>query len=138
MLEARLEALRAAGLSPTTQLLLRRAQKDSQADKPDDAVEDLSDALALQPDSAILWRSRAQMRLAAGDFKAAITDLGEALQRDGRDAKSWGLLSTVEDQRKDGLAALKAWQKVLELNPMADKNHKHLDTLHIKAFGQPT
>ncbi|KXV68801.1 hypothetical protein AD951_09655 [Acetobacter malorum] len=138
MLEARLEALRAAGLSPTTQLLLRRAQKDSQADKPDDAVEDLSDALALQPDSAILWRSRAQMHLAAGDFKAAITDLGEALQRDGRDAKSWGLLSTVEDQRKDGPAALKAWQKVLELNPMADKNHKHLDALHIKAFGQPT
>ena len=138
MLEARLEALRAAGLSPTTQLLLRRAQKDSQADKPDDAVEDLSDALALQPDSAILWRSRAQMRLAAGDFKAAIADLGEALQRDGRDAKSWGLLSTVEDQRKDGPAALKAWQKVLELNPMADKNHKHLDALHIKAFGQPT
>ncbi|KFL89421.1 hypothetical protein AmDm5_1724 [Acetobacter malorum] len=138
MLEARLEALRAAGLSPTTQLLLRRAQKDSQADKLDDAVEDLSDALALQPDSAILWRSRAQMRLAAGDFKAAITDLGEALQRDGRDAKSWGLLSTVEDQRKDGPAAFKAWQKVLELNPMADKNHKHLDALHIKAFGQPT
>lgn len=138
MLEARLEALRAAGLSPTTQLLLRRAEKDSQADKPDEAVEDLSDALALQPDSAILWRSRAQMRLAAGDFSAAITDLGEALQRDSRDAKSWGLLSTVEDQRKDGPAALKAWQKVLELNPMADKNHKHLDALHIKAFGQPT
>ncbi|KXU95569.1 tetratricopeptide repeat protein [Acetobacter cerevisiae] len=138
MLEARLEALRAAGLSPTTQLLLRRAQKDSQAEKPDDAVEDLSDALALQPDNAILWRSRAQMRLAAGDFNAAITDLGEALQRDGRDAKSWGLLSTVEDQRKDGPAAFKAWQKVLELNPMADKNHKHLDALHIKAFGQPT
>lgn len=137
-LEERLEALRAAGLSPTTQLLLRRAEKDSQTDKPDEAVEDLSDALALQPDSAILWRTRAQTRLAAGDFNAAIADLGEALQRDGRDAKSWGLLSTVEDQRKDGPAALKAWQKVLELNPMADKNHKHLDALHIKAFGQPT
>ncbi|MFE8873132.1 hypothetical protein ACE4RV_08195 [Acetobacter persici] len=137
-LEDRLEALRAAGLSPTTQLLLRRAQKDSQADKPDEAVNDLSDALALQPDSAILWRTRAQTRLAAGDFNAAVTDLGEALQRDGRDAKSWGLLSTVEEQRKDGPAALKAWQKVLELNPMADKNHKRLDALHIKAFGQPT
>ncbi|MFT9330417.1 tetratricopeptide repeat protein [Acetobacter persici] len=137
-LEDRLESLRAAGLSPTTQLLLRRAQKDSQADKPDEAVDDLSDALALQPDSAILWRTRAQTRLAAGDFNAAVTDLGEALQRDGRDAKSWGLLSTVEEQRKDGPAALKAWQKVLELNPMADKNHKRLDALHIKAFGQPT
>ncbi|GBR29128.1 hypothetical protein AA0473_1943 [Acetobacter orleanensis NRIC 0473] len=138
MLEDRLEALRTAGLSPTTQLLLRRAQKDSQAEKPDDAVEDLSDALALQPESAILWRSRAQTRLAAGDFNAAVADLGEALQRDGRDAKSWALLSTVEEQRKDGPAALKAWQKVLELNPMADKNHKRLDALHIKAFGQPT
>lgn len=137
-LEARLEELRAHGLSPTTQLLLRRAEKDSQADKPDDAVEDLGDALALQPDKAILWRSRAQMRLAAGDYAGAITDLGESLQRDSRDARSWGLLSTVEEQRKDAPAALKAWQKVLELNPMADKNHKRLDALHIKAFGQPT
>lgn len=137
-LEGTLEALRAAHLSPTTHLLLRRAEKDLANNKPDDAVEDMGDALALQPDEAILWRSRAQMRLVAGDLTGAVKDLGSALQRDAKDSQSWSLLATVEEHRNDGQAALKAWQKVLELNPMADKNHKRLDALHIKAFGQPT
>lgn len=137
-LEDMLETLRSAGLSPTTQLLLRRAQKDVSAEKPDNAVDDMGDAIALQPDQAILWRSRAQMRLVAGDLAGAVQDLGAALQRDPKDAQSWNLLTTVEEHRNDGQAALKAWQKMLDLNPMADKNHKRLDALRIKAFGQPT
>ncbi|KDE21338.1 hypothetical protein AZ09_00610 [Acetobacter aceti 1023] len=136
--QEKLEALRSAKLSPTTQLLVRRAEKDLTTDKPDDAVEDISDALALQPDQAILWRTRAQMRLVAGDLKGAITDIGEALQRDPLDVESWSLLASVEEHRNDGKAALKAWEKVLELSPMADRNHKRLDALHIKAYGQPT
>lgn len=137
-LEAALETLRAADISPTTQLLLRRAEKDSANSKPDEAVEDMSDAIALQSDKAILWRSRAQMRLVAGDLNGAVQDLGAALQRDPRDVQSWALLATVEEYRKDGPAALKAWQKVMALNPMADRAHKRLDALHIKAYGQPT
>ncbi|KAA8386639.1 hypothetical protein FOH24_14810 [Acetobacter tropicalis] len=137
-LEDMLETLRSAGLSPTTQLLLRRAQKDVSAEKPDNAVDDMGDAIALQPEQAILWRSRAQMRLVAGDLAGAVQDLGAALQRDPKDAQSWNLLTTVEEHRNDGQAALKAWQKMLDLNPMADKNHKRLDALRIKAFGQPT
>lgn len=137
-LEAALETLRAADISPTTQLLLRRAEKDSANSKPDEAVEDMSDAIALQSDKAILWRSRAQMRLVAGDLNGAMQDLGAALQRDPRDVQSWALLATVEEHRKDGPAALKAWQKVMALNPMADRAHKRLDALHIKAYGQPT
>ncbi|MFS8366690.1 tetratricopeptide repeat protein [Acetobacter oryzifermentans] len=137
-LQEQLEALRSAKLSPTTQLLVRRAEKDLTTDKPDDTVEDIGDALALQPDQAILWRTRAQMRLVAGDLKGAIADIGEALQRDPLDAESWSLLTSVEEHRNDGTAALKAWQKVLELSPMTDRNHKRLDALHIKAYGQPT
>ncbi|WP_415462774.1 tetratricopeptide repeat protein [Acetobacter orientalis] len=137
-LEGMLETLRAANLTPTTHLLLRRAEKDVANNKPDNAVDAMADALALQPDKAILWRSSAQMRLVAGDLNGAVKDLGSALQRDPKDSQSWSLLATVEEHRNDGPAALKAWQKVLELNPMADKNHKRLDALHIKAFGQPT
>ncbi len=137
-LQEKLEALRSTKLSPTTQLLVRRAEKDLTTDKPDDAVEDIGDALALQPDQAILWRTRAQMRLVAGDLKGAIADIGEALQRDPQDVESWSLLASVEEHRNDGKAALKAWQKVLELSPMTDRNHKRLDALHIKAYGQPT
>lgn len=137
-LQERLEALRAAHLSPTTQLLVRRAEKNLISEKPDDAVDDMGDALALQPDQAILWRTRAQMRLVAGNLKGAVTDLGEALMRDAEDAQSWSLLASVEEHLNDGQAALKAWQKATALNPMLDRSHKRSDSLRIKAFGQPT
>ncbi|MBS0989714.1 hypothetical protein JK182_13780, partial [Acetobacter okinawensis] len=137
-LQSRLEALRASHLSLTTQLLLRRAEKDLAAEKPDDAVEDVGDALALQPDQAILWRTRAQMRLVAGNLRGAVADLGEALARDAEDAQSWSLLASVEEHLNDGQAALKAWQKATALNPMLDKSGKRLDSLRLKAFGQPT
>ncbi|MFT8371641.1 MAG: hypothetical protein ABF641_11435, partial [Acetobacter sp.] len=137
-LQERLETLRAAHLSPTTQLLVRRAEKDLTSEKPDDAVDDMGDALALQPDQAILWRTRAQMRLVAGNLKGAVSDLGEALMRDAEDAQSWSLLASVEEHLNDGQAALKAWQKATALNPMLDRSHKRSDSLRIKAFGQPT
>ncbi|WP_415506567.1 hypothetical protein [Acetobacter sp.] len=137
-IEDKLETLRTLHLSPTTRLLMHRAASDLAAQKPDDAVEDLGDALALQPDQAVLWRGRAQMRFVAGNLYGAISDLGQALARDPLDAQSWSLLSTVEERRNDGAAALKAWQKAMSLNPMLDPNHKRLDQLKIKAFGQPT
>ena len=98
----------------------------------------MGDALALQPDQAILWRSRAQMRLVAGNLHGAVADLGEALMRDGDDAQSWSLLTSVEERLNDGPAALKAWQKAIALNPMLDRTHKRSESLRIKAFGQPT
>ncbi|MFT9442199.1 MAG: tetratricopeptide repeat protein [Acetobacter papayae] len=137
-LESRLETLRASKLAPATRLLLHRSEKDLAAEKPDDAVQDLSDALALQPDQPILWRGRAQMRLAAGDLKGAIADLGESLGRDPSDAAAWILLSTIEERRNDGRAALQAWEKAMSLNPMLDKAHKRQEQLRVKAFGQPT
>ena len=136
--QGQLETLRASHLSPTTQLLVRRAEKDLIAEKPDDAVDDMGDALALQPDQAVLWRTRAQMRLVAGNLHGAVADLGEALTRDAEDAQSWSLLASVEEHLNDGQAALKAWQKATALNPMLDRTGKRLDSLRIKAFGQPT
>ncbi|MBO1324862.1 hypothetical protein K2X14_06845 [Acetobacter sp. TBRC 12305] len=137
-IEDKLEALRTQHLSPTTRLLMHRAESDLAAQKPDDAVEDMGDALALQPDQAVLWRGRGQMRFVAGNLYGAVTDLGQALARDPLDAQSWSLLSSVEERRNDGAAALQAWQKALGLNPMLDPTHKRLDQLKIKAFGQPT
>ncbi|WP_234395100.1 hypothetical protein [Acetobacter papayae] len=78
------------------------------------------------------------MRLAAGDLKGAIADLGESLGRDPSDAAAWILLSTIEERRNDGRAALQAWEKAMSLNPMLDKTHKRQEQLRVKAFGQPT
>ncbi|MBB2203506.1 hypothetical protein HLH27_00530 [Gluconacetobacter takamatsuzukensis] len=137
-LEVRLEQARRHALSPTTRLLQRGAQAHLVEGKALAAVEDLDDALVLQPDVAILWRDRAQARLAARDLTGAITDLGVALQRDGQDAVAWRLLSAVEEQRGDWQAAERAWQRVMALDPMVEGGRAKGEQLHLKAFGRPT
>ncbi|MBB2179991.1 hypothetical protein HLH29_12545 [Gluconacetobacter tumulicola] len=137
-LEARLERARRHALSPTTRLLQRGAMAHLADGKALGAVEDLDDALVLQPDVAILWRDRAQARLAARDLTGAIADLGVALQRDGQDAVAWRLLSAVEEQRGDWQAAERAWQRVMALDPMVDGGRANGERLHLKAFGRPT
>ncbi|GBQ29762.1 hypothetical protein HLH34_15415 [Gluconacetobacter azotocaptans] len=137
-LEARIEQLRQHPLSPTTRLLLRRAQADLADRKPLDAVADLDDALVLQPEVGILWRDRAQARLAARDLDGAVADLGVALHHDGTDAVAWQILSNVEEQRGDWKAAYQAWQQLLTLDPMAADGQRQGERLRLKAFGQPT
>ncbi|GBQ90653.1 hypothetical protein AA13595_2947 [Gluconacetobacter johannae DSM 13595] len=137
-LEAQIEQMRQQPLSPTTRLLLRRAQADLADRKPLDAVADLDDALVLQPDIGILWRDRAQARLAARDLDGAVADLGVALHHDGGDAVAWQILSNVEEQRGDWKAAYQAWQQLLALNPMAADGQRQSERLRLKAFGQPT
>ncbi|WP_323990023.1 hypothetical protein [Nguyenibacter sp. L1] len=137
-LEVRIEQVRLRPLSPTTRLLLRRAQGHLAAGKPVDAVEDLDDALVLQPEVGILWRDRAQARLAARDLDGAIADLGSALQHDPNDGVAWQVLSVVEEQRGDWQAAYRAWQHAMALDPMIEGGHAHAERLRLRAFGQPT
>lgn len=137
-LEVRLERARRHALSPTTRLLQRGAVAHLAEGKALSAVEDLDDALVLQPDIAILWRDRAQARLAARDLTGAIADLGVALQHDGQDAVAWRLLSAIEEQRGDWQAAERAWQRVMALDPMVEGGRAKGEQLHLKAFGRPT
>jgi tetratricopeptide (TPR) repeat protein len=137
-LELRIEQARLRPLSPTTRLLLRRAQAHLADGKPADAVEDLDDALVLQPDAAILWRDRAQARLAIRDLDGTVADLGVAVQHDDHDAIAWQVLSAVEEQRGDWQAAYRAWQHVMVLDPMTENGHAQGRRLHLHAFGQPT
>lgn len=133
-----LESLRTKPLRPATMLLVRRATRELSQDKPGDAIEDLGAALALQGDVAVLWRMRAQARLAGGDTDGAVSDLGIATLHDADDAVNWETLTAVEDARSDGPAALKAWQHAMTLDPKIPGADKRLEKLRLKAFGQPT
>ncbi|GAB6967601.1 hypothetical protein JCM25156A_16380 [Komagataeibacter kakiaceti JCM 25156] len=137
-LMGRIEQLRMKDLAPTTSLLLRRAQDDLDAQRPLDAVQDMDDALLLQPDMEVLWRNRAQARLAAANPDGAVADLGVALHHDGRDLTAWKILVNVEGVRGDWQAAWKAWQHVLQLDPTTPDAAHETERLRLKAFGQPT
>ncbi|MBV0890064.1 hypothetical protein KTQ54_16320 [Komagataeibacter oboediens] len=134
----RIERIRQKDLAPTTNLLLKRAQDDLDAQRPLDAVQDMDDALLLQPDEEVLWRNRAQARLAAANPDGAVADLGVALHHDGRDVTAWKILEETEEQRGDWQAAWKAWQHVLQLDPTTPDADHETQRLRLKAFGQPT
>ncbi len=134
----RIEQLRLKDLAPTTTLLVRRAQDDLDAQRPLDAEQDMDDALLLQPDIEVLWRNRAQARLAAANPDGAVADLGVALHHDGRDVMAWKILQETEEQRGDWQAAWKAWQHVVELEPTIPDAAHQTEQLRLKAFGQPT
>lgn len=138
LIRGQLEELRTQSIRPATRLLMRRAARELSGEKPGEAVEDFGAALSLQNDVAVLWRLRAQARLMGGDTSGAISDLGVALQHDGNDAVSWQLLTAAEDTAGDGQAALKAWQRVMELDPQLPGAAKKFEKLQLKAFGRPT
>ncbi|WP_428377510.1 hypothetical protein [Lichenicoccus sp.] len=136
-LAARMEALREQAVQPAVRLLLRRAQREMTAGQRRAAIGDLDDAVALQPDNALLWRERAAAYDLDGNLDAAVQDLGGSLSRDAGDVLAWQALAAVEEQRGTAAAAYKAWQHVLTLDPMIEDGGKRLDRLRRRALGQP-
>jgi len=138
MILSDMDGLRRAHTDPTTALLQHRATRDLDAQKNDEAVSDLSDAMTLQPDQTILRRDRAAAQIAAGHYDAAITDLGIYLQAEPADPQAWATLAQAEMGRKDYKAALSAWERMLALAPQISGGQEHLKELRLKAFGRAT
>lgn len=136
-LEIEIEARRLQSVQPAVRLLQRRAQRELASGDRRAALSDLDDAALLQPDNALLWRERAAARAANGDLDGAVADLGGALSRDPTDALAWQSLAAIEQDRSSWMAAYKAWQHVLSLDPQVRDGSKQLDRLHRRAFGQP-
>ncbi len=138
IVQAKLADARMAALSPTTRLLIRRAQRELDKNHGQDALADASDAIALEPDRAILWRERASIEGAMGDADSAVQDLGGALSRDPADLESWAGLAAVAEKTGRYDRAVEAWQHVLLLAPAFRDGVARLHALQRKARGEPT
>ncbi len=136
-LELELEGLRQQAVQPMVRLLQRRSQRELAAGEHAAALSDLDDAVELQPDAAVLWRERGAARAAGGEPDQAALDLGGALSRDPSDVLAWQTLAAIEEERASWMAAYKAWQHVLSLDPQVEGGAKRLDRLRRRAFGQP-
>lgn len=135
---ARLAEARMQQLSPTTRLLIRRAQRELGQNHGQDALSDASDAIALEPDHAILWRERASIEGTLGDADSAVRDLGGALSRDPADIESWAGLAEIAEKTGRYDRAVEAWQHVMLLSPMTRGGAARLHALQRRARGEPT
>lgn len=122
--------------TPAVTLLMSRGLRELKANAGQDAIEDFSDAIALDPNLAEAYHQRAIARFAAGDTTGAIADIQATLQHEPRSFAAFSTLSAIAEARKDWKGAYDAWQKVLEIDPMTPGGQDRLKTLRRHAFGE--
>ncbi|WP_249194187.1 tetratricopeptide repeat protein [Gluconobacter sp. Dm-73] len=132
----RAEGLRSRALTGSVQMLITDSHDALEKHDFQQAQDDLTAAITIQPDQPILYRQRAAIRLAAGDNNGAISDLGVTLQADPGDPTAWGMLAEAEHDRHEPEAALQAFHQMLLLNPKTPDSDTQLKTLEKARDGQ--
>jgi tetratricopeptide (TPR) repeat protein len=124
--------------SPVVTLLMSRGAREMQADSAQQAIEDFSDAITLDPNLAEAYHQRAVARFAAGDTQGAIADIGQTLEHQPRDFAALRTLALIAESRKDWKGAYAAWQKLLEIDPKTPGGEDKLKDLRRRALGEET
>src|SRR5271169_6905389 len=109
-LEQQIKQLWLSSGTPAVTLLMSRGLREMKADADQDAIEDFSAAITLDPNLAEAYRQRAIARFSAGDSPGAIADLQATLQREPRSFAAFETLATIAEARKDWKSAYAAWQ----------------------------
>jgi tetratricopeptide (TPR) repeat protein len=122
--------------SPAATLLMGRGLRNLQANAGDEAVDDFSAVLALEPDLAEAYDRRALAYFELGDYASAFHDIGETLKREPRNFAALQGLSRIAEARGDWKGALAAWEKSLELDPKTPGGVERLKLLRRKAQGE--
>jgi tetratricopeptide (TPR) repeat protein len=122
--------------TPAVTLLMSRGLREMKADAKQDAIEDFSAAITLDPSLAEAYHQRAIARFAAGDTPGAIADLQATLQHEPRSFAAFQTLSAIAEARKDWKGAYEAWQKVLEIDPKSPGGQERLKDLRRHALGE--
>jgi tetratricopeptide (TPR) repeat protein len=122
--------------TPAVTLLMSRGLREMKADASQDAIEDFTAAITLDPNLAEAYHQRAIARFAAGDTPGAIADIQATLQREPRSFAALETLSAIAESRKDWKGAYDAWQKVLEVDPKTPGGEERLKDLRRHALGE--
>jgi tetratricopeptide (TPR) repeat protein len=122
--------------TPAVTLLMSRGLRELKADANQDAIDDFTAAITLDPDLAEAYHQRAIARFASGDTPGAIADIQNTLQREPRSFAALETLTAIAQSRKDWKGAFNAWQKVLEIDPKTPGGQERLKDLRRHAFGE--
>jgi tetratricopeptide (TPR) repeat protein len=94
------------------------------------AVEDLSEAHRLAPNSADVLADRATAHRARKDYELALDDCNEALKRDPRHAGSFNVRGCVHTDRGQFDEALKDFRRAVQLEPRGATFHANRAFAH--------
>ncbi len=122
--------------TPAVTLLMSRGLREMKADANQDAIEDFSAAITLDPALAEAYHQRAIARFSAGDTQGAIADIQATLQREPRSFAAFETLSAIAEASKDWKGAYEAWRKVLAVDPRKPGGQDRLKDLRRRALGE--
>lgn len=122
--------------TPAVTLLMSRGLREMKADANQDAIEDFSAAITLDPTLAEAYHQRAIARFSSGDTSGAIADIQATVQREPRNFAAFSTLAAIAQARKDWKGAYEAWKKVLEIDPKTPGGQERLKDLRRHALGE--
>ena len=137
-IEDRIEFLWAHQANPTAALLMARGIRNQRAGDPQEAIDDFSAVLDLQPNLPEALRQRAIARDHAGDYAGAVADIQATLRIEPRQFLAWRDLSRFAEGREDWKGAYAAWQKLMEIDPKTPGGQDRLQDLKRRALGDET
>ncbi|MBI1622531.1 tetratricopeptide repeat protein [Aquamicrobium zhengzhouense] len=122
--------------SANIDLLMQWAQKAMEADKTDVALDLLDQVVTLAPDYAEGWNRRATLHFMKQDYAKAMADIGHVLELEPRHFGALAGMAEIlrEDDRKE--AALRAYQRLLDIYPMMREAQTELGKLADELAGQ--
>lgn len=121
--------------SPTVNLLVKWADEATKAKRNAAAFDFLDQAAVLEPDSVSVWSKRAMLNHELGNDKRSMSDLNRVLVQEPRHFGALAMMAEILEGSEKTEAALKAWQRYLEIYPADRDAQKKAADLSEKLAG---
>jgi tetratricopeptide (TPR) repeat protein len=135
-IERELRARWAHSISPTSDLLMRRADQAIRAHDMDTAREIVLKLTGIEPQFAEAWHRRATLAIEKEDFPDAIDSLRHVLKLQPKHFIAMAELAEVLEQFGDKAQALKAYRQAKSLDPFIEGLDDRIRALTKEVEGQ--
>lgn len=132
LLSAQIAAVWEASGSATSDLLMQRSSDAVEAQDYDTAMKLLNAVAEMMPEYAEVYFRRADLLLRMDSQQEAASDLSKAVRLEPRDFRAHALIGRLADNAGQGAAALAAYRRAIELNPMLESVMKRATELSIE------
>lgn len=123
--------------SASMDLLMNRALAAIEEDDYDTALVFLNDLVRLAPNFAEAWNQRATVHFLRRDYGRSVADIERVLSLEPRHFGALSGLGIIMDRLGNEAAALKAFRRVLEINPQMPGAREGVKRLVPEVEGRP-
>lgn len=124
--------------SPTINLLMQWSAKAAAEKRNAAALDFIDRAIILKPDFVGAWNQRATLHFTMGNYKKSVSDIEKVLELEPRHFGAIAGLAGILTERGSKDAALKAWERYLEIFPADREAQEIVSKLSEELAGQRT